>query len=173
MVISGAGNASVAVSSTCTGDTATASITSGTGPFTYAWSNGASTQAITGVAAGNYTVTVSSGGGCSTTASATIASVTGLTLAAPAITDATCGNNNGGASISVTGGAGPYTYAWSNSANTQAISNVAAVLIQLRLPVMQVAAQLLRPLLRRAALLPFRPPLLPTQVAVIITAALP
>lgn len=44
----------------------------GTLPYTFAWSNGASTATISNLAAGTYTITVSSAGGCYSTASATV-----------------------------------------------------------------------------------------------------
>jgi hypothetical protein len=51
------------------------SLTGGTGPFGFQWSNGATTQDITGLAAGTYTVIVTElGTGCTTEASVTVLS---------------------------------------------------------------------------------------------------
>ena len=47
----------------------------GTGPFTYSWSNGASTQDLTGLAPGDFTVTVTDGNGCQIQATFIIAEV--------------------------------------------------------------------------------------------------
>lgn len=49
--------------------TATASPSSGTAPYSYAWSNGGSTATITGLAPGSYTVTVTDNAGCFVTGS--------------------------------------------------------------------------------------------------------
>src|SRR5690606_3175473 len=51
---------------------ATASAVGGTTPYTYLWSNAATTAAISGVSAGNYTVTVTDNNGCTSTANATV-----------------------------------------------------------------------------------------------------
>ena len=61
-----AGNANGSINLTTTGGSPT--------PFTYAWSNGAITEDISGLVAGTYTVTVTTQtGGCSATASYTVA----------------------------------------------------------------------------------------------------
>lgn len=106
--------------------TVTANVTFGTAPFTYAWSNGASTQTLTGLAAGTYTVTVTSSEGCTGSASKTIqgSPVINLNLA---VTQVACnGTNTGSIIATVTGGTAPFTYAWSNGATTASISNLAA-----------------------------------------------
>ncbi|MDR2223909.1 MAG: T9SS type A sorting domain-containing protein [Flavobacteriaceae bacterium] len=51
---------------------ATVTVTGGTGAYTYLWSNGASTARITGLKAGDYTVTVTDANGCTKTEKVTI-----------------------------------------------------------------------------------------------------
>ena len=41
-------------------------------------------------------------------------------------TDTTCGEDNGTATVSATGGFGPYSYAWSTGATTVSVSNLPA-----------------------------------------------
>ncbi|MBS1611625.1 MAG: T9SS type A sorting domain-containing protein [Bacteroidetes bacterium] len=107
-----------------TNGTATAAVTAGTPPYTYAWSTGASTQSIGGLTAGTYNVTVTGQGGCSATASTTVSATAGLSVSTTS-NSASCGANNGTATASVTSGSGPYTYAWSNSlGSTQTVSNL-------------------------------------------------
>lgn len=104
---------------------ATVSVSSGTGPFTYSWSNGATTATASNLSGGNYTVTVTGAGGCSSTASVNVTSTSGISLNTNG-TATSCGQNNGSATVSTTAGTGPFTYTWSNNATTQNISNLAA-----------------------------------------------
>ncbi|MFM2359372.1 MAG: hypothetical protein RLY16_1365, partial [Bacteroidota bacterium] len=53
-------------SNICDG-TATVDVTGGTGNYSYLWSNGATTQSITGLCVGTYTVTVTDSLGCAST----------------------------------------------------------------------------------------------------------
>lgn len=101
---------------------ATANPSGGSG-YTYNWSNGATTQTITGLAAGNYTVTITAGG-CTATATTTINGSTGISSTITT-THTTCGLNNGSATANPSGGSG-FTYVWNNGATTQTISNLAA-----------------------------------------------
>ncbi|MCH2045295.1 MAG: M12 family metallo-peptidase, partial [Saprospiraceae bacterium] len=114
---------------TCNGGndgTATASPSGGTGPYTYLWSNGQTTQTITGLVANTYIVTVTDNTGCTATTSVAVADPTALTVTATA-TDVACnGGNDGTATASPAGGTAPYTYTWSNSQTTQVITGLVA-----------------------------------------------
>ncbi len=52
--------------------TASATAGGGTGDYSYAWDNGATTASISGLAGGTYTVTVTDGAGCSASCSVTV-----------------------------------------------------------------------------------------------------
>jgi gliding motility-associated-like protein len=98
----------------------------GSGGYTYSWTGTAqTTSTITGLGAGIYTVTVTDGNGCSTSLSDTLTNPTAITSTITG-TNVTCaGANNGSASItSVTGGTLPYTFLWSNFANTQSVDSL-------------------------------------------------
>jgi gliding motility-associated-like protein len=109
---------------TCNGandGTATATVTGGTAPFTYAWTPGNSTTStITGLSSGSYTVSVSATNSCSSTATATITQPPLLT-ASTTVTPISCfGDNNGSATVTALGGTAPYSYFWVPSGNTSA-----------------------------------------------------
>jgi gliding motility-associated-like protein len=85
--------------------------------WSYLWSNGASTPAITGLAQGSYMVTVTDQKGCKGTAVATLTDpVFPITLNLTK-TDVTCkGSSTGAITVNVTGGNSPYVYTWSSNA---------------------------------------------------------
>ena len=90
-------------------------VNSGQGPFTYLWSNGATTEDISNLSSGTYTVTVteSSGYACTSTASATVLSSPGISLFATA-SEASCGQASGSIDLMVSGGTPGFIYLWSN-----------------------------------------------------------
>ncbi|MEZ4893191.1 MAG: SprB repeat-containing protein [Saprospiraceae bacterium] len=100
-------------------------VSGGTSPYTYAWSNGATTQDISNLSVGTYTVTVTDANNCTKTTSASITQPSELSLS-KTVVNATCGYANGSIDLSVSGGSSPYTYAWSNGATTQDINNLSA-----------------------------------------------
>jgi gliding motility-associated-like protein len=96
----------------------TSTISGGQAPFTFTWNpNVGSTQNLTGLAAGTYTLVVTDSEGCTGTNSTTITSPTQIVLTLDSIS-ASCGAANGQASVSASGGAGGYTYLW-NDVNSQ------------------------------------------------------
>jgi hypothetical protein len=98
----------------CNGGTdgsATAQAVGGTPAYTFVWSNGTAGTLASGLAAGNYTVTVTDGNGCTSVTIANITAPTPLVLNMSS-TGTTCGSTNGTASVAVSGGTGPYSYNW-------------------------------------------------------------
>ena len=114
-----------ATNTACNSTTGSAivTITSGTGPYTYAWSNGGTSASISNLPSGNYTVTVTASGSCTATASATVVSSNGVTLSTNS-TNTSCGNNNGSAIVTATTGATPFSYLWSNGAIVSSLNNL-------------------------------------------------
>ncbi|HRH69573.1 MAG TPA: gliding motility-associated C-terminal domain-containing protein [Flavobacteriales bacterium] len=92
-------------------------VAGGTGPYTYFWSptppTGQGTASISGLCAGDWSVTVSDAAGCDTLVTFTINAPP--PLAPDLVTeDVSCaGACDGTATVTVTGGVQPYTYAWS------------------------------------------------------------
>jgi gliding motility-associated-like protein len=109
-------NASNIVCSGNNSGTISSNISGGTAPYTFVWTNNASTDSIaTDLAVGDYSVTVTDNIGCSATATATISDGATLSLS-HTLQDITCnGANNGSIDLVVTGGTAPYTFAWSGA----------------------------------------------------------
>ena len=84
----------------------------GTGPYTYFWApNGQSTQSISGLTAGTYTVTATDVNGCTISGSVTLIQPNAIVIS-NTVTDATCAQSNGSISAAVVGGTGSYSYSW-------------------------------------------------------------
>jgi hypothetical protein len=104
------------------GATGAASISpiGGTSPYTYRWNTGATTQTITGLTAGTYSVTVTDANGCTISRSFNITEPSALTATTSQTDVTTPGGSNGSATITVSGGVPSYTYAWSPNVSTTA-----------------------------------------------------
>lgn len=98
------------------------SFNGGVAPYTYSWSNGASTADIQNLAPGAYTITITD------SLNATFQNtfyVNASNLAAnESITIPTCFSNNGTISLNPSGGVAPYTYSWSNGQTGSSIQNL-------------------------------------------------
>lgn len=101
--------------------------TGGKPPYSYLWSNGALTTQVSNLTAGAYTVTVSDASGCTSSAGTAVAQPTsGVSLLASQLQAACNGAANGKAQATASGGnGGPYSYMWSNGAQTAIVSDLA------------------------------------------------
>jgi hypothetical protein len=91
----------------------------GVAPYTFLWSNSSTNEDLGGVPAGNYSVTVTDAHNCTTSATAAVTEPAGMTIAAN-VTNVSCnGGSNGAIDITVSGGAGSYTYNWGGGITTE------------------------------------------------------
>lgn len=99
-------------------------VSGGTEPYTYRWSDYSVTEDIDNLSPGTYTVTVTDANLCEHTAEYTVNQPEPIVVNAAAIYPDCFGNNQAGINITHLGGISPYTYAWSNGASTQNVSNL-------------------------------------------------
>jgi hypothetical protein len=104
--------------------TAAVAVVNGFPPYVYNWSNGENATALFSLSSGMYSATVTNGNGCPLVLSGAVGepapldldfSSTGLTIS---------GQNDGTASVSVSGGVPGYTYAWSNGSSSATIAGL-------------------------------------------------
>ena len=106
---------------------ATASGSGGVAPYTYAWSDGQTTATATNLSAGVYSVTVSDDNTGNDVASVTITEPSALIATITNVVDESVpGAADGSATVSASGGVGPYSYLWSNGGTTATISGLTA-----------------------------------------------
>ena len=106
----------------------------GYGNISYSWSNGANTEDLVGVPAGDYSCTITEGQGHSIEIGPF--SIDGpsspLTVNIVSQSNVNCaGNNNGFILTSSSGGGDNYTYLWNTGANTQNLNNISGGLYTL------------------------------------------
>jgi len=96
----------------------------GTPPYSYTWSNGATTEDLIDITAGSYSLTLTDANGC------TKYIVVEVNDPPPIVVngikqDVTCGgDNNGSIIVNVNGGYPPYHYQWSNGETTPSITGL-------------------------------------------------
>lgn len=105
---------------------ATVSVSGGSSPFTYLWSNGQTTSAASNLSAGNYSVVVTDANGCSSSVTVTISQPAALSVTASSTANINCLSPNGSAIANPSGGTSPYIYVWSNGQTTQQLNNLQA-----------------------------------------------
>jgi gliding motility-associated-like protein len=103
--------------------TLTAAVTGGTAPYTYLWSTGATTQTISNVSPGAYSVTVTDAtqNACVVTQSVNVTQNPQIVINVPSSNVISC-NATALVSITASGGNGSYTYMWNTGATTTSIN---------------------------------------------------
>lgn len=117
---------SSATNPTCHNDadgSASVTATGGQAPFTYAWSNGATTATTNNLSGGNYMVTVTDNLGATAITTAVIVNPDSISIAGTPIPD--YGNNSGSIELTISGGTPSYQYLWSNGETSKNIYNLA------------------------------------------------
>jgi len=101
--------------------------TGGNGPYTFNWGAGVTTEDRTGLAAGNYSVTITDVNGCTGTVNASVNQPASAVSGSTVVTSVTCnGGNNGAINLTPTGGTGPYTFNWGAGVTTEDRTGLAA-----------------------------------------------
>lgn len=101
--------------------------TGGTPGYTYLWSGTQTSDTISNLAAGGYSVIVTDAASCTASATVNITQPASALNAAASASDVAChGDATGKAWVSASGGTPGYHYTWNNSQTTDTIRNVTA-----------------------------------------------
>jgi hypothetical protein len=101
-------------------------VTGGAEPYTFQWSNGATTEDVQNLATGSYSVTVTDANGCKATTSLFLRENNTLTLSYTVMQTSCLDDGSGAINLNVGGGTAPYTFVWGNGATTEDLSNLTA-----------------------------------------------
>ncbi|MFN4254651.1 MAG: HYR domain-containing protein [Saprospiraceae bacterium] len=102
------------------------SVSCGVPPYTFLWSNGASTEDLVGIPGGTYTVTVTDNQGVMQTLTATITQAGGFAVGFTSTRPGCFGGSDGKLRANPSGVSSQLMYAWSTGATTREITNIPA-----------------------------------------------
>ena len=108
------------------------SVSGGTAPFLFNWSNGQNTEDLTGLGAGMYSLTVTGASGCTQSTSVNLSAPEALAVQSVMAAD-TCASATGAIALSVTGGTAPYVFAWASGAGLPSLNQLSAGAYELTL----------------------------------------
>ncbi len=114
---------------TCYGQSTGAIFTTLTGgslPYSYLWSNGKTTFSLGNIEAGTYSLTVTDAHGCTVIGSITIRQGNEIHIYTNSFPVSCNGGNDGYATVYATGGAGNFQYNWSNGKTGSQATNLTA-----------------------------------------------
>jgi gliding motility-associated-like protein/uncharacterized repeat protein (TIGR01451 family) len=96
----------------------------GTQPYTFSWSNGATTKNASGLFAGNYQFSIEDANGCSLSLNVEISQPEDLFIYNIDIEGVVCKDDEKGSiRFNVGGGVAPFTYLWSNGTTNASLTN--------------------------------------------------
>lgn len=90
----------------------------GVAPVVYSWSNGATTEDLSGLSAGSYDLTIRDGQGCVSAATYVVSEPQQIMLNQMTITRPSCSTADGQVTASFNGGTIPFSYSWANAQGT-------------------------------------------------------
>ena len=99
-------------------------VTGGTAPFNYAWSNGSNQKDLINVFAGSYGLTVTDASGCVFSETYVIQEPEAIDIAFDATSTSCFGDSDGSVIVTASGGTGPYSYVWSNGSTSKDLVNI-------------------------------------------------
>ncbi|HWY98110.1 MAG TPA: hypothetical protein VNY36_03395, partial [Bacteroidia bacterium] len=125
------GSISNPINPTCHGfsnGAATANGSGGTSPYTYLWNDGETTATATSLAAGTSSVQINDANHCGpVTYTVSLGQPAALSGVISGVNNVTCNaGNNGGATITASGGSGSYTYSWNDGETNATASTLSA-----------------------------------------------
>ncbi len=100
-----------------TNGSATVTVSGQTSPYTYFWSNFATTSSTNGLNAGPFSVVIEDANGCDTIVTSTVTSPAQIEIQLTSFEPLCSDSANGAINTVVNGGTSPYTYAWTGTNN--------------------------------------------------------
>lgn len=94
-------------------------VTGGTAPLAFLWSNEAVTEDLSGVPAGVYSVTITDAEGCVVTVSSIVVDEPDAIEIEGNLTNISCEGNDGAIDLTITGGTPPYAILWNDEATSE------------------------------------------------------
>ncbi|MEM6343162.1 MAG: T9SS type A sorting domain-containing protein [Bacteroidota bacterium] len=115
------------VEPSCFGDSdgsASATVSGGQSPYTYAWSTGGTTPSVSGLAAGTYSLTVTDDLGCQVSTNVNLTQPMALSLAFSGQDESNPNAVDGSIDMTIMGGTAPYTISWTHGPTTEDLQNL-------------------------------------------------
>lgn len=101
-------------------------VSGGSAPFAYAWSNGATTEDLSGLAPGQYAVTVTDANGCTAELGTEVTGTPAVTAEASIFDNLCHGGSDGAIDLTVTGGTAPFNHAWAHGPESEDLFDLPA-----------------------------------------------